>query len=206
MKKIIVIFMLFFFPIYINANECDNLLEEANKIEVSYSFHYDKENNPKYKITLKNMSKKLAVIAQDGSDCLDGVFDADATNTVTYLDIPVYDSSFECKTPIKIINVKLPMYNMYSAMQVCEGIEDYKYCSEFIDENIDSAEVEMKIEEFRENLIDEGKLADEDFDSLKTEKENNTLTYLLALIALILIISFGTSIVLYKRKKAKGAK
>ena len=64
----------------------------------------------------------------------------------------VYTSNYECRNDkMYTIYLTLPFYNPYYQDSLCEGIENYKYCSKFISKFITYEEFKNNIEQYKKS-------------------------------------------------------
>lgn len=215
------------FPIILKADMCSDLKSDAAKVTASYKFMY-KEGLPTFKITLNNMTKNIAIVTPDDSECKDNcVIYAEAVLSSYNVDIRIYDYNYTCKTPVRTLNIKLPQYNQYSNMDICKDIKKYKYCAEIFTEDTDVVEIHEKIINYKKALIKEDKidvkeeelneqfkLSDDskiyNIDKKNKEKlekkakeehvKDNKLTFILGGIVLTLFIIVIIMLLIYKKK------
>lgn len=199
MERIIkfIIISLCFIPIYINADVCSEAKNDADKITYSYKVIYDVLDDAYFKVELKNLTDKLYIEDEYGKELKKNTFKVFRNSEPQEVEVPIYDKNLTCEEPVKILKINLPTYNRLSKDKICQGIEDYKYCKETLEENISEEQLRSNINSFKKSLKDKGLLKEE----IKEEKSRSTIIIILINIALILAIFI---ILKLKRSKEKG--
>ena len=151
LKLMFLILAFLIFPTFINADVCSDAKKDAANVKASYKLIY-KEGYPTFKITLSNMTKNIAAVDLNGSDNRSGVMYSDAILESYTIEIPIYDYNYNCDTPARIIEIKLPQYNQYADMDICSDIKDYKYCQKIITEDMEVSEIYDKLVAYKTAL------------------------------------------------------
>lgn len=118
-------------------------------------------------------------------------------------EISVYSNKTDCISDRKLknIEVKTPMYNDISRYGICEGLEEYYLCYEYIDYDINMSfsEAEAKIEKYRESKEKKEQEQHEEEKSFKKFIKNNAGTIIIVT-AVIIGVGVGATIVVIKRR------
>lgn len=131
-------------PIDENFNPPDGLTEEEEENYVPYQNYF--------RIYISNITEDLYVIVTDKNtgekttytyqDAVNGTitFDEKVYIFITNYTIEVYSSDkTNCpNTKLNTLYVTTPMYNSYSESAVCDGIEDFYLCHEYLSVSIDN--------------------------------------------------------------------
>lgn len=86
------------------------------------------------------------------SDAVDNLIQLKLYDISEYKNIKFTVYSNQCTDALLTKYLKTPRYNSYSYMDICKGIEDYKYCQEFLMTNVKSTTIYNKILEYKESL------------------------------------------------------
>lgn len=105
-------------------------------------------------------------------------------------------------TVLRKINITLPKYNSYSNLDICDGLEDYYLCQEYITYDIDDKSFLTKLNEYKSKLVTNSV---EDI----TNGNNNTASdiasgvseYKYILVGVIISIGVVITILILKGKK-----
>lgn len=87
-------------------------------------------------------------------DTKDGVLELKVYRLSKYRNIrfSVYANTSTCNNKITSFYVKIPRYNNFYNMDICKGIQDYKYCQEYLFNNTSDVKVRDKILEYKKSL------------------------------------------------------
>lgn len=231
MKKniLVILLMLFIFPVIINAEKCDEkeivrLKTAASKIEaklVPISFpeliksadteeEYLIERNY-FSVRIDNLTddfdyvlkKKTLVIWNSKTDGF--------KDTYTYDVLDKYDSvrnielavtSKGCEQDVqRTVSVTLPMRNPYYEYDMCNDIHDFYLCQEFWYQDYTGTDVRTKIEQYQNNEIDkDGKKKDKK--SLIELINGFVKKYYIVLIS-VLVVILGIGLFTYIRYRIR---
>lgn len=108
-------------------------------------------------------------------------------NGVKNIKFTIYSDN--CNEKVLTKYVKLPRYNGLYDMAICEGIQDYKYCQQFIFTSMSDIKLRDKVVEYKKTL--------ETKEEKTPEKSNIKLIIIISCIAIIFI----TAIILIVRNK-----
>lgn len=115
-------------------------------------------------------------------------------NEFKNLSFAIYSANPNCNTKIMNLHVKVPRYNEYYATGMCQGIQDYKYCQEFLYSNISSSKIVDKITAYKRSL-----------NTSANNKKNNSIMKPIVIILSVVVCGFlilaGTLVMLKKRRK-----
>lgn len=141
MKKILFLTLLFlvFLPSVVKAYCSDSeeirLQKLAKNINISYVYN---ESNGRFTITLSNLKDELTILEVDkmkkhriiGDLTIDGL----SSGKHSYI---IYASNTECSTSeLTTKYVMLPFLNPNYDSEECKGIENYSYCSKWLNDSI----------------------------------------------------------------------
>ncbi len=157
------------------------------------------------KVTSKNDGKEYTFEYKDTDNGVAEITTTDVEELNTYT-IEVFANKYACiGERYRTFDLKTPMYNFYSQLQVCEENPGYYYCQEFIPTNNINAEAFYKnIENYQqeeESPIEEPE--NKNFlDKLKEFYENNKLIiYSVGMV--IVVAGVATTVILIKKKRSR---
>lgn len=154
MKKILFLTLLFlvFLPSSVKG-DCDDseeirLQKLARNVMVSYVY---KENNDTFTVTLSNLNKDLEVLEVDEMKRYNVIGDLNINNQLSgrhsYI---IYSKNPECSTDELVTKyVSLPYRNPYYSSEECKGMENYSYCSKWINNSLSYDIWHAKITEYK---------------------------------------------------------
>lgn len=193
MKKYIIILLIIFnFPIIINANECDVKKVQANNIEYSYKYEMNKEIvEPVFTFTFKNIVGDLTIDLDNEYDYAD----KDKTKGSVLVDRESPEKQLIISSPncgvLRTINVKLPYYNVNSDQEICEGLEEYKFCQPTLDKYYEPEVLYNAIKDVKKEI----KIDSND------ENNDNYEIYIYIIFIILLIINIVLVIIKVVRRK-----
>ena len=142
-------------PKHIKASCSDSEIIRLQKLASNVNITYTaNENTQKFDIIITNLKNDLV---------LKDVYSNKNYNTNREVKIKnassgahrflIYAKDKECTSDIlKEKYIKLPFYNSYYKRSECKGIENYVYCSKWMDVNLDQSVYEQKINEHLNNM------------------------------------------------------
>lgn len=209
LKLMIFMLILLTFPTFINADACSDAKKDAANVKLSYEFFYDEDDVGYFKIKVNNVKNNITVYTDYGEPITNGEYDVMALDTTQKIVFPVYSNNDQCNEPIYEISLKLPLYNNYSDYKICEGIEDFKYCKQLIDEDILPEQIREKIIAYRDVVAENRNLKKyENIDDalvLSDENKENKNSLILISVLIFLAVILCIIIVIYlKRKKVES--
>ncbi len=114
--------------------------------------------------------------------------------------IKVYATNQECsRTALRTIKEKTPRYNEYYSMGICDGLEDYYLCNEYVSFDIDYSfeEVADKIDSYVKGKIKE---EEEKKEQNKNFFEKNR-SVIIATSVVIIVAGVATTVVIIVRRR-----
>lgn len=163
------------------------------------------------KVTITNITENLYLTTEDelydknnnlvslinANNITDGNIELNFYNiaNVHTLKFDIHASTNNCSgNKLMTLSLKVPKYNEFYNYEICQGIQDYKYCQQFLDSDIKTETIIKKVNEYKENLENKPN---------ENNKNNNILKYIIiigsgivAIFLIILLIKF------IRRKKA----
>lgn len=225
MKKIIrLIFIIMLFSLLINYvyadctnEEISSLKKEAEKIRVTYKHLGAVEAEGKtmeynhFNLTFNNLSDDM-YLKDDYGNIIENNFDFNyisfETQTGKY---KYYIYSKNCGSILKIINVNLPRFNIYSLDPLCDGInsEDFALCGKYLEYDVSYDFFEKKVNDYRNALINEKGTDEIDEKRNISYYFNYLFSYILKyyiyfILAFIFVLIFIIFIFFVRRKKNRG--
>lgn len=193
---------LMFFPNLVKAEcsteEYNKLLQQANSVEITYKYV---EDNGMFQLVINNLSSDLVVFNNTTSYLYIGngeVINGERIigGKLISFNIKASETTSCINQSIKTKSIQLPYYNEFSTSELCEGIEDYKYCQKFVTKKLTKSQFKKYIEEYKSdnNIIEQ-----DETNILSIIKDN--LKFIIP--AIILIVVIIIVIVTKKRKKVK---
>lgn len=227
-----------------SEKEVNNLYQTANKVSIKYEpvkkvvgEGIDMETGEKVKtlgyvqkVEIRNLSDDVYVIIDSNNklskqhnlkmtsaDVKDGVltYFTEYTNDLITYTIRVYSSKGDCVDELfREFEFKTPIYNRYSAMDICKNYPNFKYCQKYIEEDRPTQEQfqvalaayqkENKVTTNNAGEIIDSKLEEHQGligENPKDEKGNDYLIYILIGGAVLILIVTVIAIVLVTKKK-----
>lgn len=205
MKKIYILLFLFvLLPINIKADTCTNedmvkYQSLANNISYTYDFIEDQNS---FNIVLSNLDSSLYI------------YDLSKNQNYYYIDselalanyssgstykFKIYSTNKACGF-LKTIYINTPAYNSYYKDELCEGIEDYKYCKKW-------ANVQVNYEKFKEEVISYKEEIEKSNEIIVEEEYKSIFDYILEYyiayyyIGLPILIVLSLIYIIIKRRK-----
>lgn len=203
-----------------NSEELQKYKDMADNIRISYQYiendnseSYDEKNL--FSFTVSNIPQELKVFESTLSYMFQNN-DSEQFSSITKdnfsggsnLKFIFYttDSTNCPNQKIKVTSVDLPVYNEFSTDELCEGIEDFKYCHKTIDNKITYEGFKKNVLEYRQNLnnINNDETIQEtnnntNFESIKRIFFEKPIIPILSILLFITIII----IVIYNKKRSK---
>ena len=212
MKKIgyLLFIILMLFVINVKADEtCDKtelarLKELAKKVEFDYNYKIV-DDLAKFSITAYNLSDELKVmIIEDYYMDKYQRFYSKNSNTATIdnfiggekvlITIKAFVPNWCSGETLLTKTIKLPYYNFYYDEIRCSGMEDFKYCRQLIDTNINEDQFNAQYDAYLKSKM----VIEEE----KTEvKSNWNLLIIIGLIVGALMVLVGITALIIKRRK-----
>ena len=225
-----------------SEKEVNNLYQTANKLSVTYQpvkkivgHGIDMETGNKVdtygyvqKVDIRNLTEDMYLIVNSNNalskqknlkltikDVKDGVltYFTEYTNDLITYTIKVYSSKGDCADELfREFEFKTPIYNRFSAMDICDNYPNFKYCQKYITEDRPTQqEFQVALAAYqKENKVttaNDGEIISsnlEEHNVEKNEKEQEYLMYVIVgAIALVIIIGIVVVILLNKKKGAK---
>lgn len=227
-----------------SEKEVNNLYQTANKVSIKYEpvkkvvgEGIDMETGEKVKtlgyvqkVEIRNLSDDVYVIIDSNNklskqhnlkltsgDAKDGVltYFTEYTNDLITYTIRVYSSKGDCVDELfREFEFKTPIYNRYSAMDICKNYPNFKYCQKYIEEDRPTQEqFQVALAAYqKENKVttnNAGEIIDSKLEEhqeligkdVKEEKDNDYLMYILIGGAVLILIVTVIAIVLVTKKK-----
>ena len=178
-----------------------DLNSKAANIKANYEIKevenkdFDPENDPKrqgeyvevFEISILNLSKEFYAIVSNninsdketitGNDSNTGSYEWNDFLNVTNFTIEIY-SSAETSCPnekIKTLYLTTPRFNPLSTYGICEGLEDYYYCNQYVTfGEIDESVFFKKVEDYKSG-VEEGKQEE----NPSTENKNSVREFIM---------------------------
>ena len=187
------------------SSEMTRLKELAKKVEFDYDYKIDGEE-ASFSINAVNLNEDLMVLIIKNYYAGDyREFKGDTKATLTgfsegekvvitikaFVPNPCSGNTVTTKT------IKLPYYNKYYDEEKCKGNEDFKYCKELIDRNINENEFNKQFELYLKNKEEKQKEEPEK----KVEETNNLFIFIIVGIVLIIVISTFLIMSIIKRRR-----
>lgn len=224
MKKLIyfifTIMIFTFTTFYVHANctdeEISSLKKEAEKIKVTYKHLGAVEveggaiEYSHFNLTFTNLNNYMYL-----KDDYNNVIKADNNSDTIILESQTGSYKYsifseKCDVPLKILNIVLPKFNIYSLDPLCEGIDgdDFALCGKYYNSNISYETFMKKITDYKkknninsDNDLDEDKSIAYYLKSIYDYIFNNLIYFVYGLaISLILIVLT----IIIKKKKNRG--
>ena len=206
------------------ANEVKMVLNEKQEL-VDPSTYYVSEgvDAPVYKtyfemsltnvtddmyVEVKNDFNKIVISnkllsPKDGITLENGVlkFRWEEVDRIVKFTYTIYGTPSSCSgEKLAVGNFTTPKYNYLSEAEICKGIEDYKYCSRFLKEDISYMDQFNNISEYKDKLEEEEAKKNSSWKA-KVKRFIKQHKVLLISGASIIVVGGGTVVILKHRKK-----
>jgi len=105
-------------------------------------------------------------------------------------------------TVLRKINITLPKYNSYSSLDICDGLEDYYLCQEYITYDIDDKSFLTKLNEYKAKLVEEStETISDSGTNTASDIASGVSKYKYILVGIIISVGVVATILILKRKK-----
>lgn len=160
MKKILVIMILLFsFPMIISADECSNENKtRLQKLANNISTLVVEQDDGFFSIVFSGLSKELKIYSQ--SDYLNHYNTMPTTIGETTVEDLVAGNTYQFRvsgyatcysTAIRTITINIPKKNIYYSTSVCLDVPDFPLCQKWASVSIKYDELTKKVNEYIEN-------------------------------------------------------
>ena len=157
MKKIMFIIILYLIMIpsvksYCDEDEMIRLQKIANNITMSYE--HNAVNNT-FNVTFSNITRQTYI--EVNNQIIDKDFEYVFKNQKSgEYKFNIYSNTGTCERTLLLTKyVSLPYYNNLYNTEVCSGIENYKYCSKWLKDNISEQEKIKQIKNYKSLIVEE---------------------------------------------------
>lgn len=198
----LVLCLLAFIPYKIKA-VCDDdeyirLSNLAQNVKTSYVYN---EKNKTFSVIITNLKKELTIrylnknvkYTTDKELIINNLYSGKHS-------FMIYANNDKCTNEYFITKyVELPFYNFYYNSNQCKGIENYYYCTKWLNTNISSSDFVKKTSEYKEKINKQKKISNEKKDThlenryftlIKTIYIENYTIILPAIIAVLCLIIY----------------
>ena len=105
---------------------------------------------------------------------------------------------------LKTIRITLPMFNYYSRLEVCEGIQDYYLCQPYVTTEVGSADFFDKVENYKAKMLkNEVIKVDEDNNNVITATFTGVKKHKYLIVGIVVGIGVVATVLILKRKKSE---
>lgn len=169
MKKYLLLFLLFCFPssvmAYCDVTNTPRLQKIANNLTFSYEYT-EKDNSVTFDVTINNMNKYLYIVDVNNNK----TYKYDNNNTILIknykdgikIEYRIYADTICQDELLRREYINLPIYNKYYTDEICEGIENYKYCKKWVNSSFNYYDFKQAINAYKESLIEDEPIVIED--------------------------------------------
>jgi len=213
--KLLIMFLIICFNIDTVYAECtkENAIyykDLTNNIMISYNYLENESTDNLFSITITNIPKEINVIETKLSNWYTNITNDSITSVEkgkysggSTLSFSFYTSeNSNCPDyKVKQQKLKLPVYNKYHTDELCNGIEEYKYCNKLIDYEITYEGFKKNVLKYKKSLHEETIIEDEK-NTMVTIKEIINKYKIPFIISLIIIITI-IILVVHKSKKRR---
>lgn len=194
-----------------NFNYPDGMTEEEREEYVAYDNYF--------RFYISNVTEELYVVVTNQStnesrtytyqDAVDGIisFDVLSTMEIVRYSITVYSSdATNCPdTELYTHYETTPMYNPYSELVACEGIEDFYMCHEYLSVDVDFTNFVEDAERYRNGLIND----DGEEITIPEEDDGGFLSFIsdhlvVVIVVVVVIVAAGGLITFVVIKKQRS--
>ena len=195
-----------------NFNYPDGLTEEEREEFVAYDDYF--------RIIISNLTEDLYVVVTNENTGEKWTFTyADSDNGIVNFDdlalmeivnytIVVYSSDVtNCPdTELSTKKVSTPMYNPYSELVACEGIENFYLCHEYLEVDVDFSNFNEEVLRYSDGLIDDSgdEISDEEDDGngfVQFLKDN--IVMVIVVVVVIIVAGGLITFVVIKRQRRR---
>lgn len=176
MKKKICFFLLLFlivvspkkiYAYYCSDDEMIRLQKLAQNVKISYIYN---EQNNKFTIIITNLKKDLKIKYLNYGKIYSTDKEISIENSSSGKHSFMIYSNVDCsKEYIMTKYIDIPYYNFYYKSSYCEKIENYIYCSKWLNKNINITELIEKTTEYKKEINNKKQ------EEIKKNKQDNTL-------------------------------
>lgn len=210
MKKylyfLIILFLVIILPSEVSADCTDTEIVRLSNIakNVTYSYQYD-EKTDRFSITFTNLTNEIKLV----SAMTKKEYTSDKEITINNFysgsyKFNIYAKNNKCTSDILTTRyIKMPYINDFYNSELCKGIEDYSYCSKWVDSKFSYDVWYSKVTKYKEKLEEKEKIEKKEVKGI-FDKTFELLIYIYInyyYIILPLIIIILCSIIYYKNKK-----
>ena len=106
---------------------------------------------------------------------------------------------------LKTIRVSLPIFNYYSLLDVCDGIQDYYLCQPYVMTEYTGADFFDKVESYKAKMLENNAIeTDDDNNSIMTAAFSGVKKYKYVIVGAIVAIGVVATVLILKRKKSEA--
>ena len=106
---------------------------------------------------------------------------------------------------LKTIRVSLPIFNYYSLLDVCDGIQDYYLCQPYVMTQYTGADFFDKVETYRTKMLENNAIeTEDDNNSIMTAAFTGVKKHKYLVVGVIVAIGVVATVVILKRKKSEA--
>jgi len=146
-------------------------------------------------------TKELTLTYQDMSS--DGSITLRQENTgapTTYeITISLFDGTCAGEE-LRTSKITLPIYNFYSTLDVCSGIQDYYLCQPYITKELNEETFFEQVEEYRAKLEDAQAVESEDNTTIINSTLNRVSKYKYLVVGLIVAVGVVVTVIILRKK------
>ena len=142
--------------------------------------------------------------ANVGSDGAITVRQRSYSRVITYT-ITVIASYGTCSgQTLKTIRITLPMFNYYSLLDACEGIQDYYLCQPYVTSEVGGADFFDKVEAYRAKMLsNEAIEVEDDNNSVVTTTFMGIKKHKYLIVGLVVAAGVVATVLILRRKKSE---
>ncbi len=128
-----------------------------------------------------------------------------ALNAIISYTITVYPASGACSGQVlRTIRITLPKYNVYSNLEMCQGIQDYYLCSPYVTTDFDSSTFYDKVDSYKAKMLENKETEEKDNNSLISNALSGVKKHKYLVVGLIVAIGVVVTVIILKRKKSEA--
>ena len=106
---------------------------------------------------------------------------------------------------LKTIRVSLPVFNYYSLLDVCDGIQDYYLCQPYVMTVYTGADFYDKVETYKAKMLENNAVeTDDDNNSVMTAAFSGVKKHKYLIVGVVVAIGVIATVVILKRKKSEA--
>lgn len=189
---------------YCGKDDMERVKNIANNIKITYEYRNDLEYKGLFDVVIEGMSEELVIREKNLNYNL--AYGSVKNGIITLEEISGGELKFEIyyekcsKDPIKVYDLKIPVYNYLSQNDICKGIDTdkVKECSEWYQGDLTEEELKQVVDDYNNKI---------NGDQEQTDNVNKIINFLkenyIYIVSAFIVIGISIFVIVVKQKRAK---